>query len=316
MKLETLIAGAAVSLMLASGALAAEIKHFHPKGKPPSKYTIEVIKKARATLPFADKRDFDEQKKGFIAAPDSMKIQADAGHVAWDMERYQFLAKGEDFDSIHPSLQRMAVLNLNFGLYEVLKDKIYQVRGFDLANITFVRGKTGWIVFDPATALETARAALELVDKHLGKLPVVAVVYSHSHGDHFAGVRGIVDEKDVRAGKVQIIAPRGFMDHAISENVYAGNAMNRRLFFQYGVLLPANPFGHVDQALSKNVAAGSRQERTSQGQAEVGCVWPIRDMRRYSPGEIVRPFNSRSSYDILKLKFQFNATPFFWHGAK
>ena len=106
------------------------------------------------------------------------------------------------------------------------------------------------------------------------------------------------------------------LDHAISENVYAGNAMNRRMFFQYGVLLPANPFGHVDQALSKNVAAGSRPERTSQGQAEVGCVWPIRDMRRYSPGEIVRPFNSRSSYDILKLKFQFNATPFFWHGAK
>ncbi len=119
MKLGFLIAGAAVSLMLAGGAFAAEIEHFHPKGKPPSKYTVEVIEKARATMNFADKRDFEEQKKGFIAAPDSMKIQADAGHVAWDIERYQFLATGEDFDSIHPSLQRIATLNLNFGLYEV-----------------------------------------------------------------------------------------------------------------------------------------------------------------------------------------------------
>ncbi|MFQ6024056.1 MAG: MBL fold metallo-hydrolase, partial [Acidiferrobacterales bacterium] len=234
----------------------ADTKHFHPKGKPPSKHTIAVIEKARATLPFADKRDFEEEKRGFIAAPKSMKIEADAGHVAWDMERYQFLATGEDFDSIHPSLQRQSTLNLNFGLYEVMPG-IYQVRGFDLANVTFVQGKTGWIVFDPATALETARAAKELVDQHLGKKPVVAVVYSHSHADHFGGVRGIVDESDVRAGKVQIIAPRDFMEHAVSENVYAGNAMSRRLFYQYGVLLPASPFGHAGQGLAQNVAAGN-----------------------------------------------------------
>ncbi len=127
---------------------------------------------------------------------------------------------------------------MNFGLYEVMPG-VYQVRGFDLANISFVKGDTGWIVFDPLTSEETARAALELVDKHLGKRPIKAVVYSHSHGDHC--VRGIVDEADVRAGKVQIIAPRNFMAHAISENVYAGNAMNRRLFYQYGILLPASP---------------------------------------------------------------------------
>ena len=231
-------------------------QHFHPKGKPPSKHTIEKIKQARATLPFADKRDFEEQKKGFIAAPASMQIKADAGHNAWDMERYQFLATGEEFDSIHPSLQRQSTLNLNYGLYEVIPG-IYQVRGFDLANVTFVQGKTGWIVFDPATAAETARAALALANQHLGERPVVAVIYSHSHADHFGGVRGIVDEADVRAGTVQIIAPADFMAHAVSENIYAGNAMSRRLFYQYGVLLPASPFGHAGQGLAQNVAAGN-----------------------------------------------------------
>ncbi len=230
--------------------------HFHPKGKPPSEHTLKVLEAARKTLPFSDKRDFDEEKKGFIAAPESWKIMANAGNVAWDMERYKFFLEGKDFDSIHPSLQRQSTLNMNFGLYKVM-DGVYQVRGFDLANITFIKGDTGWIIFDPLTSEETARAALELVDKHLGKLPVKAVVYSHSHGDHWGGVRGVVDEADVRAGKVQIIAPRDFMAHAISENVYAGNAMNRRLFYQYGILLPASPYGHAGQGLSQNISIGN-----------------------------------------------------------
>jgi alkyl sulfatase BDS1-like metallo-beta-lactamase superfamily hydrolase len=245
-----------VAAVWMAGSAAAQPTHFHPKGKPPSKHTIALLEQAKKTLPFSDTRDFDEEKKGFIAAPKSKKIMADAGHVAWDMERYQWLADSENFDSIHPSLVRQSKLNLNFGLYEVIPG-FYQVRGFDLANITFVKGKTGWIVFDPLTAAETARAAKELVDEYLGKRPVVAVVYSHSHGDHWGGVRGIVDEADVRAGKTQIIAPRGFMDFAISENIYAGTAMNRRLFYQYGVLLPASPFGHAGQGLSQNIAAGS-----------------------------------------------------------
>ena len=235
----------------------ADSKHFDPNGKPPSTYTLELRKGLVATLPFADKRDFDEAKKGFIAEPPYTQIMADAGNVAWDMGSYQWLLQDKDFPSIHPSLQRQAVLNMAYGLYEVVPGRIYQVRGFDLANISFIKGDTGWIVFDPLTAKETARAALELINEKLGKRPVVGVVYSHSHGDHFGGVRGVVDEADVASGKVMVIAPEGFMRAAIEENVFAGNAMSRRLQWQYAVLLPRGPFGHVDQAIGKNIANGS-----------------------------------------------------------
>lgn len=166
---------------------------------------------------------------------------AEAGHVAWDMGSYEFLLQGKDFDSIHPSLQRQAVLNMAYGLYEVVPGKIYQVRGYDLANISAIKGDSGWIVFDPLTAKETARAALDFINEQLGQRPVVAVVYSHSHADHYGGVRGVVAEADVNSGKVPIIAPVGFMEHAVAENVYAGNAMVRRAFFQYGLLLPRSP---------------------------------------------------------------------------
>jgi alkyl sulfatase BDS1-like metallo-beta-lactamase superfamily hydrolase len=125
--------------------------HFHPKGKAPSKFTLEVLKQAREGLPFADTRDLEEYKKGLIAPMKDLKIMAEAGHVAWDMERFQFLDKQDEFDSIHPSLLRQSRLNNNYGLYEVIPG-IYQVRGFDLSDITFVRGKTGWIVFDPLGA--------------------------------------------------------------------------------------------------------------------------------------------------------------------
>jgi len=231
--------------------------HFHPKGKAPSKYTLDVLKQARVGLPFADTRDFDEQKRGLIAPMNDLKIMADAGHVAWDMERFQFLDKQDDFDSIHPSLLRQSKLNNNYGLYEVVPG-IYQVRGFDLSDISFVRGKTGWIVFDPLVSKETARAAWKLFQQHVGQgLPISAVIYSHTHVDHWGGVRGIVDEADVRSGKVPVIAPIDFMNFTISENVYAGNAMNRRLFYQYGLLLPASPHGFVGQGLGQGASAGA-----------------------------------------------------------
>jgi len=232
-------------------------KHFDPKGNLPSEFTIELQNGLRKSLPFEDKRDFDEAKKGFLAAPDYKQIMAEAGHVAWDMGSYEYLLTDKKYDTIHPSLQRQAVLNMAYGLYEVLPGTIYQVRGYDLANITFIKGDTGWIVFDPLTAKETAAAALKFINEQLGERPVVAVVYSHSHADHFGGVRGVVDEADVTSGKVPVIAPVGFMDHAVSENVYAGNAMTRRMFYQYGVLLPRSPFGHVDQSIGKNTAAGN-----------------------------------------------------------
>jgi alkyl sulfatase BDS1-like metallo-beta-lactamase superfamily hydrolase len=250
-------AGAAHAQGAAVGNPPAQVKHFDPNGNPPSTFTLELRKGITATLPFSDKRDYDEAKKGFIAEPPYKQIKADAGQVAWDMGSYQWLLEGKDFQSIHPSLQRQAVLNMAYGLYEVVPGKIYQVRGFDLANISFIKGDTGWIIFDPLTAKETARAALEFINDKLGKRPVVGVVYSHSHVDHFGGVRGVVDEADVASGKVKVIAPEGFMQAAIEENVFAGNAMSRRTQWQYAILLPRDPHGHVDQAIGKNVANGN-----------------------------------------------------------
>ncbi|MBL9148564.1 MAG: MBL fold metallo-hydrolase [Phycisphaerae bacterium] len=239
-------------------AAAAPLEgHFHPKGKAPSAFTKAILERARAELPFNDERDAEEHRRGFLAPMKEMKIAADAGHTAWDMERFQFLTSKDSFDSIHPSLLRQSVFNNNYGLYEVVPG-IYQVRGFDLATITFVRGKTGWIVFDVMVSAETARAAWKLFQEHVGAgLPISAVIYSHSHGDHWGGVRGVVDEALVRSGKIPIIAPRDFLAHTIAENVFAGNAMNRRLFYQYGLLLPAAPHGYVGQGLGQAVSAGS-----------------------------------------------------------
>jgi len=238
-------------------ASSAPVAHFHPKGQPPSTFTVEAQQSARSTLPFEDRRDFDESKRGFVAAPAYTEIKTAEGALAWQFGRYAFLDTNQDFDSIHPSLQRQAVLNAQYGLYEVVPGKIWQVRGYDISNITFVRGDTGWIIFDPLVSKETAAAALAFANEKLGARPVVAVVYSHSHIDHFGGVRGVIDEADVKSGKVQVIAPAGFMEAAISENVYAGNAMIRRAMYQYGMLLPQSPFGHVDQAIGKRASTGT-----------------------------------------------------------
>ena len=224
--------------------------------KAPTDVTIAHQEALRASLPFEDKRDFEESSRGLIAAPPYRRITDEAGNTVWDIGQYDFLLEGESFDSIHPSLQRQATLNMNYGLYEIVPGKIYQLRGYDLANMTLIRGETGWIVFDVLLVKETAAAALAFANEQLGERPVVAVVYSHSHADHFGGIRGVIDEEDVRSGKVQIIAPRGFMEHAIAENIYAGNAMTRRASHQYGTVLPVSPFGQIDSAIGKALASG------------------------------------------------------------
>ncbi len=245
------------ALLTLTAGMGISQEHFDPKGKLPSEFTVEFQKAMRASLPFEDERDFEESRKGLIATPDYTQIKTEDGTVAWDIGSYEFLLKdGQEFDSIHPSLQRQAILNMNYGLFEIQEGKIYQVRGFDLSNISFIRGDTGWIVFDPLASKETAAAALKLLNDTVGELPVKAVIYSHSHADHYGGVRGVISDEDVANG-VEVIAPAGFMEHAVSENVYAGNVMNRRLFFQYGVLLPRNPYGHVDQSIGKNISAGT-----------------------------------------------------------
>ena len=246
----------AFALVVSAGSTFAQ-DHFNAKGSPPSNFTSQLQNELRSSLPFEDQRDFEESGRGFIAAPDSRQILAENGRVVWDMTRYDFLLEGKDFDSIHPSLQRQATLNMNFGLYEVVPDFIYQVRGFDLANMTIVRGESGWILFDVLLTSQTAAAALRLVNEQLGELPVRAVVYSHSHIDHFGGVRGVISEQEVQSGAVQVIAPSGFMEEAIAENVYAGNAMSRRAGLQYGRGIPSGPFGQVDSAIGKALAAGT-----------------------------------------------------------
>lgn len=236
-------------------AMAQDSLHFSDKGKPPSKYTIELQEQQRKFLPFADKQDFEEAKRGFIAAPPYRRILDDKGSVVWDIDNWKFLVTGTDYNSINPSLQRQATLNMQYGLFEVVPG-IYQVRGFDLANISFIKGNTGWIVIDPLTTKETSSAALKFVNEKLGERPVVAVIISHSHGDHFGGIRGVVSDEALAAGKVQIIAPKGFVFESISENLFGGNAMTRRKSYTYGDLLPPSPYGHVDASIGKGVASG------------------------------------------------------------
>ena len=197
------------------------------------KDATEVTKKANAQvlkkLPFTNKQDFEDAKRGFIAPlPNNGVIKNDKGQIVWDLTRFDFIKQDAPApDTVNPSLWRQSQLVIQGGLYKVV-DGMYQVRTADLSNLTIVEGKDGLIVFDPLISAETAKAALDLYYQHRPKKPVVAVVYSHSHVDHYGGVRGVVSEEDVKSGKVKIVAPVGFLEAAIAENVLAGTAMSRR----------------------------------------------------------------------------------------
>lgn len=223
--------------------------------KAPTSFTTAAQEQVRQSLPFSDRADFDRVEKGLIKRPEDLVIKNEDGTVAWQLGDYDFIKAAKDVASVNPSLMRQAQLNLSYGLFKVT-DGIYQVRGFDLANTTFIEGKTGWIVIDTLTTPATSKAAYALVSQELGQKPIRAIIYSHAHIDHFGGVKGLVSQEQVDKGEVQIIAPKGFMEAAIKENVLAGNAMLRRATYQYGTLLPKGPNGQVDMAIGKGVAHG------------------------------------------------------------
>ena len=209
-----------------------------------------------AGLPFGDTTDFDEARRGFVGTLPEVEIRNVDGRVVWTLRDYAFLGDEQAPPTVNPSLWRQARLNLENGLFKVTEG-IYQIRGFDLSDMTLIEGERGVIVIDPLISTEVARAGLDLYGKHRGRRPVTAVIYTHSHADHYGGVRGVVDESDVKAGHVEIWAPDRFMEEIVSEAVIAGPAMVRRGQFQFGVTLPKGPRGQVDAGLGKGQSRGT-----------------------------------------------------------
>lgn len=208
-------------------------------------------------LPFDNTSDFDAAHKGLIEALPQDTIKGGAGNVIWNPQQYGFIKEGDKApDSVNPSLWRQSQLINISGLFEVT-DGIYQVRNLDLSNMTIIEGKEGITVVDPLISAETAKVAIDLYYKNRGKKPVKAVIYTHSHVDHYGGVKGIVSQEDVNAGKVKVYAPDGFLEAAVAENVMAGNAMSRRASYMYGNLLPADPKGQVGAGLGTTTSAGT-----------------------------------------------------------
>ena len=209
-----------------------------------------------SSLDFSDTEDFDDAMRGFVGSLEDGTVLAANGRTVWSMAPYAFLESEDAPATVNPSLWRQSRLNRIHGLFQVC-DRIWQVRGLDIANITLIEGDTGLIVIDPLTFVEAARAALELYYTHRPRRPVVAVIYSHSHTDHYGGALGVVSEAQVAAGEVEVIAPSGFMQAAISENVLAGVPMRRRAQFQFGNTLAPGVESHVDSGLGKGIGRGT-----------------------------------------------------------
>ncbi|MCD2441072.1 MBL fold metallo-hydrolase [Agromyces sp. SYSU K20354] len=211
-------------------------------------------KEIEQSLPFADRQDFDDADRGYLGSVGSGMIKDADGETVWDADSYGFIA-GDAPDTVNPSLWRQSTLVAKHGLFEVVEG-LYQVRGFDLSNVSFVETDHGVIVIDPLISKETATAAVDLYRKHRGDRPVVAVIFTHSHIDHFGGVLGVVSKDDVASGRVQIIAPADFTAEAVAENVYAGTAMGRRAGYMYGAALARGPKGQVGAGLGQTTSTG------------------------------------------------------------
>ena len=232
-------------------------KHGH---SAPTLATTKINQAEIDQLPLSNQQDFKDAQRGLIASLDSLVTTNIQGETVWDMDAYKFMQftglSGGSPASINPSLWRQANLNNIHGLFKV-SEGIYQLRGFDLANMTLIEGNSGWIVVDPLTAKETAKQAFDFAQKHLGKKPISAILFTHSHLDHFGGALGIVTAEQVKQQGIRVIAPEGFMEEATSENIIAGTAMSRRSMYMYGKRLARTERGHIGSGLGKGPAFGS-----------------------------------------------------------
>ncbi|MFI0723321.1 alkyl/aryl-sulfatase [Streptomyces sp. NPDC021224] len=241
--------------------------------RPAHPAVAEANRAVGERFPFRDAQDFDDAERGFLGSAADPAVRDGAGRPVWDLDAYGFL--GDDCpDTANPSLWRQGRLCALHGLFEVTEG-IYQIRGFDLSNMTVVEGERGVLVIDPLISAETAAAALALYREHRGDRPVTGVLYTHSHVDHFGGVRGVVSEEDVRGG-VPVLAPEGFLEHAVSENVYAGTAMGRRAAYMYGAALSKGERGQIGTGLGQTTSTGS-----------VGLIPPTLDVTRTGQTETV-----------------------------
>ena len=244
-----------IALVATTGILVSPV-FASESSQPASQYTKQQNQRYLTSLPFADRQDFDDAQRGFIAPLPNQGILKHAdGKPFYRAEDYKFDINAPAPETVNPSLWRQSQINGISGLFKVT-ERMYLVRGQDISNITFIEGDTGIIVIDPLVTAGAAKASLDLYYQHRPQKPIVAVIYTHSHTDHYGGVKGIVSENDVISGKVQILAPAGFMEEAISENVLLGNIMSRRALFSYGLLLPRNPQGNIGNGLGVTLTTG------------------------------------------------------------
>ncbi|EPC0892260.1 alkyl/aryl-sulfatase [Citrobacter freundii] len=244
-----------IALVATTGILVSPV-FASESSQPASQYTKQQNQRYLTSLPFADRQDFDDAQRGFIAPLPNQGILKNAdGKPFYRAEDYKFDINAPAPETVNPSLWRQSQINGISGLFKVT-ERMYQVRGQDISNITFIEGDTGIIVIDPLVTAGAAKASLDLYYQYRPQKPIVAVIYTHSHTDHYGGVKGIVSENDVISGKVQILAPAGFMEEAISENVLLGNIMSRRALFSYGLLLPRNPQGNIGNGLGVTLTTG------------------------------------------------------------